>query len=369
MSKIHPTTVADRYIAQLKHDNVQNISLAGNDITDDNIGSFVSALVDNKSVTYLALFCVQGGNTCKGSTMLAASAMSLSSLRTLSWSNIFDGSKHAVKILSHGLRSSATLNRVLLTNSKFTSAEIRVLTDALSVNTSVKTLGLEGCGVSDDGARRVSNMLKSNRTLQTVSLSENGITDVGAETLLEAIYDTTSFDSIWNSNHVVSSFSRSTSEDGRGNSMVKFNHVSDDMKHKICEILNINRESRNPARQKVTLHLERNPKICMSQDIDTNAIPDILSWCGRTASFEMLRNMPEILTHAVPINESQREELPKKTIDSKIKATHKNCSQLIRRVIDRSKRRFKPKKTDSQRRVDGTPRLTMKEKAVLSSMW
>eukprot|EP00804_Cyclotella_cryptica_P005388 CCRYP_017434-RA/>CCRYP_017434-RA protein AED:0.40 eAED:0.36 QI:0/0/0/1/0/0/2/0/72 len=58
------------------------------DITIKNITVFTAVLVNNETLTHLSLVCLQGGMTSKGSTLLVALAMSLKSLRTLTWSNV-----------------------------------------------------------------------------------------------------------------------------------------------------------------------------------------------------------------------------------------------------------------------------------------
>ena len=283
---------ADRYIAKLRSSKstLRSISLAGNDITDENIDAFATALLGNRDVTHLSMFYVRGGNTLRGSAFLAASAMSLPSLRTLSWSNIFEGG-YAVKMLAKGIRSSKTFNRLLLMDSKLKYSDVALLASALEENTSIETIGLEGCGVTDEGVLPMSKMLKKNQALRTLSLSENGITDIGAEVLLASIFDTDSFNSIWMSNHTITSFSR----DGKG--MKQFYFVSTVLKNKITRILDINRSGRSQAdtgRRKIALHMETNFERSLEKGLDLKLIPRVLSWCGRTASFEVLRNMPEL---------------------------------------------------------------------------
>ena len=293
-TKSMPLTTADRYIAQLRRANtkIRSISLAGNDITNENVDAFATAMLGNTSVTYLAMFCVQGGDTFKGATLLAASAMSLSSLQTLSWSNIFDGG-YAVRILAQGIRLSKTLNRVLLMDSKFKNCDIELLAKALGDNTSIETIGLDCCGITDEGAFAISKLIKKNHVLRTLSLNENGITDVGAEALLKSIFDTKDLNSIWASNHSLTSFSR----DGNDCGMEQFYFVSPEMKDKISKILDINRYGTNPAdigRHKIALHMEQSFEISWIKELDHKVMPQILSWCGRTASYEILRNIPEL---------------------------------------------------------------------------
>lgn len=296
-SKRQPTlfrlSTADRYIARLRNEstNVRSISLAGNDITNENVDAFATALLRNQNVTYLAMFCLRGGESVKGSAILAASAMSLPSLRTLSWSNIFEDGV-AVKILAQGIRSNKSLKRLLFMDSKLRSSDIVALAAALEGNASVDTIGLEGCGVTDDGAISLAKMLKKNTSLRTLSLSENGITDVGAKELLKSIFDTEDFNSIWSSNHTITSFARNS--DG----IAQLSFVSPQLQKNIIRILDINQTGYDKvdiARNKIALHMEENFQRTWVKDLNNEVMPHVLSWCGRTASFEILRNMPELL--------------------------------------------------------------------------
>ncbi|KAL7473093.1 hypothetical protein ACHAXS_013473 [Conticribra weissflogii] len=286
-------STADRYIVRLRNGNstVRSISLAGNDVTNENVDAFATALLKNQSVTYLAMFCLRGGDSVKGSALLAASAMSLPSLRTLSWSNVFEDGV-AVKILAQGIRSSKSLNRVLLMDSKLRSSDIVALAAALEGNISVETIGLEGCGVTDDGATALAKMLKKNKSLRTLSLSDNGITDLGAKEFLTAMFDTKDFNSIWRSNHSITSFARNS-----GGS-AQFSFVSPKLQKCITRILDINQtgvDHVDIARSKIALHMEENFQRTWVKDLNKEVMPHVLSWCGCTASFEILRNMPELL--------------------------------------------------------------------------
>lgn len=244
--------------------------------------------------------------------------MSLKALRTLTWSNVCDDRSYAVKILLRGLASSTTFNGVLLMNSKFDNSDIECIARGLSTNLSTHTMGLEACGVTDLGALVLSKMLKRNRVLHTLSIDENVITEIGASALLSSIFDTTSLNSICESNHTIRSFSRSGSSSQDDFGMNKFYHVSPVMKHLISEVLEINQSEITPAeagRKKIALHMEHRFNHKWAQELPCKVMSEVLSFCGATARFEFLRKMPELF---VSYGRAKPQEQQRSTVNLKV---------------------------------------------------
>jgi Ran GTPase-activating protein (RanGAP) involved in mRNA processing and transport len=68
-----------------------------------------------------------------------------------------------------------------------------LIAEGLEKNTSLKVLNLEGCGISDEGAKRIGQMLEMNGTLIHLNLEENySIGDEGAIRIAEGLEMNTS---------------------------------------------------------------------------------------------------------------------------------------------------------------------------------
>ena len=69
-------------------------------------------------------------------------------------------------------------------------------------NYSVNFLRLIDNDISDSDTPLLASALKRNTRIGTLDLSDNNITDAGRKVLLKAVFDTTSMDSIVESNHL-----------------------------------------------------------------------------------------------------------------------------------------------------------------------
>ena len=73
--------------------------------------------------------------------------------------------------------------------------------DLLVTNPPLKDLFLENNLLDDKDALQIAHALKQNTKLQNISLGQNDITDIGRDALRNVIFDTTSLNTVANSNH------------------------------------------------------------------------------------------------------------------------------------------------------------------------
>jgi Ran GTPase-activating protein (RanGAP) involved in mRNA processing and transport len=101
------------------------------------------------------------------------------------------------------LKANTSLNILYLGRNTITHAGVFHLCEALKTNKTLEVLSLTGNSlIGDDGACRIGASLKHNTTLKTLLLKKCGITDRGSQCLHEAIYcDESPNDVTNNSNH------------------------------------------------------------------------------------------------------------------------------------------------------------------------
>ena len=110
-----------------------------------------------------------------------------------------------------GLKNNIILGKVLegcsrvralhLMRNTFGSKDVAVLADFISSNHPTELLNLQHNNVSDNDTLLLASALKKNTYLKRLDLHENNITKVGEKTLLKALFDPTTMDSIIESNH------------------------------------------------------------------------------------------------------------------------------------------------------------------------
>ena len=84
------------------------------------------------------------------------------------------------------------------------------IASALEQNSSLERLDLSNCDIDDDGIRKLARSLRhpaaADSALTHLNLEGNYISSSGVCCLLKCVYDTTSMQSLWESNHVLRSF-------------------------------------------------------------------------------------------------------------------------------------------------------------------
>ena len=147
--------------------NVKSISLQNIMIKDFEVISLFYCLTANKAITELIL-----------SNCSCAHAM------TFTFELI-------VQLISDYLKTKCTLCILNLSNNQIADDEIKILAEAVSMNTTLKRFDLFCNKISDKGVWFFSNHLKNNKTLRIVNLYGNNITDRGTFGLAKAIQENT----------------------------------------------------------------------------------------------------------------------------------------------------------------------------------
>lgn len=79
------------------------------------------------------------------------------------------------------------------------------IASSLEQNLCLEQLDLSYCDIDDDGIKMLAHALKSNTTLRYLNLDGNNITSSGMHALRKCVHDTTSMQSLWESNHTLKS--------------------------------------------------------------------------------------------------------------------------------------------------------------------
>ena len=100
---------------------------------------------------------------------------------------------HDATVVAEILKSNTSVTKVNLYGNKEIGDEgAKALAEALKVNTTVKELFLQLCGIGDDGAAAFAEALRSNTSLTELHLGGCNIGDDGAAALAEALRSNTS---------------------------------------------------------------------------------------------------------------------------------------------------------------------------------
>jgi len=98
------------------------------------------------------------------------------------------------------------LKRLSLANNPLGNVGVITIASALEQNSTLEHLDLSYCDIKDVGVNKLALSLKMNSTLQHLHLEGNHISSGGVKTLINCVYDTSSMETIWASNHSLRSF-------------------------------------------------------------------------------------------------------------------------------------------------------------------
>jgi len=98
------------------------------------------------------------------------------------------------------------LKHVSLAHNPVGNVGVMAIASALEQNSSLEKLDLRNCDIDDDGIQKLAHSLKHNSRLRYLYLEGNHISSVGISSLLKCVYDTTSMQSLWESNHTLRAF-------------------------------------------------------------------------------------------------------------------------------------------------------------------
>ncbi|KAL7548452.1 hypothetical protein ACHAWF_011745 [Thalassiosira exigua] len=108
--------------------------------------------------------------------------------------------------IARSLSRDSCLKDVSLAHNPVGSVAARAIASALEQNSSLDRLNLSFCNIDDNGIQKLTQSLKFNSTLKYINLEGNWIRSMGVYSLLKCIYDTTSMQSLRESNHTLRAF-------------------------------------------------------------------------------------------------------------------------------------------------------------------
>ena len=90
--------------------------------------------------------------------------------------------------ISDCLKSNCSLQTLILSRNSISYKGAKKISEIIHVNKVIQKLDMSHNNICDDGAATISECLKTNNTLQELNLSDNWITDEGAKKIAEAIH-------------------------------------------------------------------------------------------------------------------------------------------------------------------------------------
>ena len=118
-----------------------------------------------------------------------------------------------IGILEKILDGCGSLDNLGLGTNSLRSEAAVVLAEFIRSNHSIEYINLSGDNLSDNDTVLFASALKMNTNLERLNLQDNDITEEGEKTLLKALYDPTSMDSIVESNHTCMAYTYDPDED------------------------------------------------------------------------------------------------------------------------------------------------------------
>jgi Ran GTPase-activating protein (RanGAP) involved in mRNA processing and transport len=136
-----------------------------------------------------------------GADRLVDAIISHPSIDKITLENCFGENVNAYDVLCSLLTSSKQFSHIDLETNSIRTGGHTEIPDFLATNPPLEVLLLANKHLDDNDATLIARALKRNTNLQRLRLDENDITDVGRDALRNAIFDSTSLNSLADSNH------------------------------------------------------------------------------------------------------------------------------------------------------------------------
>jgi len=164
------------------------------------------ARLNNRDISITTLNLNGLGVDCKILRLLSGPLLSGETrVRELYLQNNWIGPEGATCI-ARILSRDKHLKEVSLAHNPVGYVGVMAIASALEQNSSLEKLDLSYCDIDDDGIQRLTASLKSNTKLKYLYLEGNFISSVGIYALLKCVYDTSSMQNLWESNHSLKAF-------------------------------------------------------------------------------------------------------------------------------------------------------------------
>ena len=115
--------------------------------------------------------------------------------------NCFGDDINGYEILRHLLASDKNFSHIDLERNNIRTGENTAISDYIATNPPLKKLFLADNHLDDDDAMLIARSLKHNTNLKHLRLDNNEITEIGSASLSNAVYDSTSLNSMADCNH------------------------------------------------------------------------------------------------------------------------------------------------------------------------
>lgn len=240
-----PRPVLDIMFSTLKSMNLSKLSLCSVRLGSDGLLKLSSYLKDN---------------TCLKNLMIGSDTIDLPVASSLSDAVKDHPCLEGIGFIKCGLDNAAALRiilegchklkELLIIKDNIGSEGVHLLADFISSNNNVYILQLDENKMSDSDTLLLAAALKKNTNLRQLYLENDEITKAGEKSLLKAVFDPTSMDSIVESNHMCRVYTFDTSKP----LIVKQRYKKE------REVMNINRKNKSMSiqqkiRKKVVLAL------------------------------------------------------------------------------------------------------------------
>ena len=186
------------------------------------------------------------------------------------------GWRDFVTIIAHPM---CLIEHLYLTDAAIGNEVAIILGNALAVNKSIKLLhlgrdnwGISGCTINEEGAVVIASALADNTTLEQLRMPINGGTDRFYDVLSNVLWDKSSIDNTFNSNHTLCKLVLYLSEGIHPSNAIE----------QLVE-MNQNENKSEVAHQKILQHhfLEGNANMHAFARLPETSMPVALEWIGR----------------------------------------------------------------------------------------
>ena len=191
-----PVSVLDMILPKLQMMNLKTLQLLGVNMGNKGLLRLAAFLGDHSSLSDFAL----GWDTIDESvaTPLSDAVKNHPTLDQIGFAKCGLDNVAVLKIILEGCK---TMKHLALTADNLGSEAVATITDFIRSNHHIERIMMKECNITDTEAILFASVLMQNTSLKSINLQNNNITEAGEKTLLKALFDPTSMDSIVESNH------------------------------------------------------------------------------------------------------------------------------------------------------------------------
>jgi len=195
------SSVIDLLAPALKGKPFTELLLVNNDLQDKGIEFVAGYMQSNLQMKALYLWNNQLGNMKHATTMLEA-VIDHPSITKVHLENCLGGENiNSYEAICPLFASDKTWDLLGLEKNNIITGGDTTIPDYITSNPPLKYLYLSRNKLNDNDAIFIAQALKYNTNLEELFINDNNFTDIGKESLLKAVYDPTSLNSVFECNH------------------------------------------------------------------------------------------------------------------------------------------------------------------------